>query len=105
MNALIIILALQVITGSAQHQGSAVLGQTHRVELSWTPAGGNATGQGLYRATKSGGPYWQFAEVGPAVATYTDGAVTSGQTYYYIATTITPNRESAPSNEAQAVIP
>jgi fibronectin type 3 domain-containing protein len=38
--------------------------------------------------------------------TYTDSTVSSGQTYYYVATAVDDNsEESGYSNEAQAVIP
>jgi len=60
----------------------------------------------VYRSTVSGGSY---AKINPSLvtgSTYTDSTVTSGQTYYYVTTSVDSSAvESVNSNEVQAVIP
>jgi hypothetical protein len=76
----------------------------HVVELSWTASTG-AVGYNVYRATTSGGPYTVFASPGNVIS-YMDSTVVSGQTYYYVVTSLnSSNVESAYSTQTQAVIP
>jgi len=89
--------------------GSCVTGlRAHSVELSWTAsASSNVVGYNVYRGTQSGGPYTTKLTTSPVAATsYTDLAVTAGQTYYYVATSVdSSNSESTYSNQAAAIIP
>jgi ribosomal protein L11 len=84
-------------TGTAQTQ--------HTVDLSWT-ASNDVVGYNIYRGTVSGGPYSMINPTLDGTTTYVDNTVSSGQTYYYVATAVNSNsQESGYSNEAQAVIP
>jgi hypothetical protein len=77
----------------------------HTVSLSWTAStSSNVTGYHIYRATTSGGPYTKVNSTLLTGLTYTD-TVQAGHTYYYVATTVNNNGESAYSNQAQAVVP
>jgi fibronectin type 3 domain-containing protein len=77
----------------------------HTVDLSWT-ASANAVGYNIYRGTVSGGPYTMINTSLDGSTAYTDSTVTSGTTYYYVATAVDgSSNESGYSNQAQAVIP
>jgi hypothetical protein len=79
----------------------------HTVDLAWQDPGnpvGTITVYNVYRSQTSGSGYNKISSVGAKL--YTDSAVLSGQTYYYVVTAVdTTGAESAYSNEAQAVIP
>jgi len=79
----------------------------HTVSLSWTPSTTpNPTGYNLYRATSSTGPYTKLNASPIPGVTYIDNSVTSGQTYFYVATTMDiDNNESAYSAQAMAKVP
>jgi len=79
----------------------------HSVLLSWLPSISlNIRGYNVYRGTVSGGPYIKLNGSPMPLPTYTDAGVTSGRTYYYVATAVDwSNRESAYSNQAKAVVP
>jgi hypothetical protein len=81
---------------------------SHSVTLSWTASTSPAVvGYNVYRATTSGGPYAKV-NGGACVAamTYSDSSVTSGHTYYYVATAVdSSNSESAYSTQATSVVP
>lgn len=79
----------------------------HSVSLSWTPSDTpNPTGYNIYRATAATAPYTKLnASPLPGVS-YVDDTVASGQTYFYVATTVdVDNNESAYSNQATAIVP
>jgi len=88
----------------------------HNAVLTWTPSTDGAAnptaGYSVFKATTSGG------EGAPALATavapgctnttactYTDTAVTAGQTYYYKLTFVVGTLSSVMSNEATGKIP
>lgn len=81
---------------------------SHQVTLSCTPGtgGGTVTGFQFLRGTISGGPY---ANVGALQSSCgyvdVDPALTEGVTYYYVAKASGPGGQSAPSNQASALIP
>jgi len=78
--------------------------QPHRVSLNWNPVA-SIKGYYVYRAGRSGGPYEKISTLQPGTA-YTDSLVASGDTYYYVVTSMSKaNAESTYSNEVQAVIP
>jgi len=79
----------------------------HSVSLSWTAStSANVAGYRIYRGTTSGGPYSLLISSLVAGTSYTDTAVQAGRTYHYVATAVdVGNRESAYSNETQAVVP
>jgi hypothetical protein len=70
------------------------------VMLSWNAVSG-ATGYNLSRSTNSGGPYTLLAG-GITGTNYTDGAVVSGTTYYYVVSAQAPGVQSINSFEASA---
>lgn len=80
---------------------------THTVSLTWTAStSGTVIGYYLYRSAQANGPYNRLTSSPVAAFSYTDGAVQSGQTYYYVVTAVDLNgNESVYSNEANAVIP
>jgi fibronectin type 3 domain-containing protein len=73
----------------------ATAGNT-QVLLTWTASSG-ATGYHVKRGTSSGGPYTQIGA--PASATYSDGGLTNGTTYYYVVSAVNSAGESG--NSAQ----
>ena len=87
--------------------GGACLTSTgiHVVALSWTAStSSGVTGYKVYRGTTSGGPYTLLSAVGN-VTTYTDATVLSGQTYFYVVTTLAGSNESAYSTQSSASVP
>ena len=71
------------------------------VGLNWTPTPGAAS-YDVKRATVSGGPYNVLSS--PVYGTsYTDMAVTNGQTYYYVISAASAGAESSNSGEVYAV--
>jgi hypothetical protein len=79
----------------------------HSVALSWNPSASNVVGYYVYRGVQTGGPYLTKLTSTPQAGTsFTDAVVSSGTTYYYVATAVDSNNtESAHSNEASAAIP
>jgi hypothetical protein len=79
---------------------------SHSVNLSWSPGTSTYSGFNVYRGTTSGGPYTKLDSSLIAAPSYQDLSVTSGQTYYYVATEVdSTGTESSYSNEAIATIP
>jgi Domain of unknown function (DUF4082) len=79
----------------------------HSVTLNWTPSTStNISGYRLYRALVSGGPYALLTSSLVPPGSYVDGSVQGGKTYYYVISSVdSKNLESAPSNEAVAIVP
>jgi fibronectin type 3 domain-containing protein len=77
------------------------------VSLTWTAStSSNVTGYNVYRGPTSGGPYTSLTGSPVSSTSYTDTAVQSGQTYYYVTTAVdSDGNESTYSNQAQAVVP
>lgn len=88
--------------------GPCVVGTVvaHSVDLTWvaSPSAG-VLGYNVYRSSTTGGPYSLLNSSLVTGTTYTDSAVQSGQTYYYVVRAKSASEESGPSNEATAVIP
>ena len=88
--------------------GSACFTSTgiHTVLLNWSASmSPDVVGYKVYRGTISGGPYTFLAQVG-SVTGYYDGAVVSGQTYFYVVTALdNNNNESGYSPETTAIVP
>lgn len=79
---------------------------SHWVDLSWAEAASVVTGYNVYRGIRSGGPYTKLNLTPLALTSYTDNAVQSGQTYFYVTTAIdSKNLETKHSTEVSAVIP
>jgi hypothetical protein len=102
-------------TSSADPTKSASAGVTalaqvgqHSVDLSWNAStSANIVGYNVYRAQVVSGSYSKINNGGPVASTlYSDTSVTSGMTYYYVATVVdSSGLESAHSNQALAAIP
>ena len=87
--------------------GTCIATTPHSVTLTWTASTSpNVIGYNIYRGPASNGLFTRITSLLVADTTFTDNAVQSGQTYYYVATAVdSSGRESAYSNSAQAVIP
>lgn len=86
------------VTASGPAPGGlmAVRGAAGDATLTWN-ANGGATSYRVKRATTSGGPYTTVATV--TATTYTDVGLVSGQTYYYVVSSLGSGGESANSAE------
>jgi hypothetical protein len=85
--------------------GTGAAAPQHSVALSWNASSSSVVGYNVYRGTRSGGPYAQITAMNPDT-TFVDGTVQSGQTYFYVTRAVDGNgKESANSNQTQAVIP
>jgi hypothetical protein len=85
--------------------GTGVAAIQHTVDLTWN-ASNNAVGYNVYRGNVSGGPYSMINTSLDGSTAYADNTVSSGQTYYYVATAVDGGgNESAYSTETQAVVP
>jgi fibronectin type 3 domain-containing protein len=75
--------------------------------LNWTAsASSDVKGYNVYRSTVSGGSYAKINSSLVTGTSYTDATVASGQTYYYVTTSVDSSGvESQNSNEVKAVIP
>jgi hypothetical protein len=80
---------------------------THSVSLNWNAsATTTVTGYNVYRSTVNGSLYARVNAVLVGGLAYTDSAVQSGTTYYYVATAVDSNgSESVFSNQVSAAIP
>lgn len=81
--------------------------QAETVALGWTASTSSVIGYNVYRGTVTGGPYSSKLTSSPVASTqFTDTSVQSGQTYYYVVTSVDSNDvESAYSGQASATIP
>jgi hypothetical protein len=79
--------------------------QAHQVSLGWNPVPAPVQGYYVYRGMQSGGPYARISSLQGSPG-YVDLAVVSGQTYYYVVTSLSPTLgESGHSTEVEATIP
>jgi Abnormal spindle-like microcephaly-assoc'd, ASPM-SPD-2-Hydin/Cep192 domain 4/HYDIN/CFA65/VesB-like, Ig-like domain len=86
--------------------GTGAAPASHSVALNWSPTSSSYNGFNVYRGSKSGGPYTRVNSSMVSTSSYTDSSVTSGSTFYYVATEVgTDGVESSYSNEASANIP
>jgi hypothetical protein len=76
----------------------------HSVTLTWTASATPGVTYDAYRSQGCTGTYTKAAS-GMTTTTWTDTAVTSGQTYCYVTTAASASGESPHSNTVQAVIP
>jgi hypothetical protein len=77
------------------------------VTLSWRASTSpNVTSYNVYRATRTGGPYTKVSTSPVSTLAYVDSSVSSGQVYYYVATSMdSKGNESKFSTEAVATVP
>jgi hypothetical protein len=86
--------------------GSGVAAVNHSVTLSWTPSTSSYMGFNVYRGALSGGPYNKVNSALVPATSFSDSSVSSGQTYYYVATEVdSTGAESVYSSEVSATIP
>lgn len=86
--------------------GTAASQQLHTVSLKWTASTSTVKGYNVYRSTSSGSGFVQLNASLVSALTYLDDSVSSGTTYFYVATSVdSSNSESANSNQAVAVVP
>jgi hypothetical protein len=78
----------------------------HSVTLSWAASTSTVIGYNIYRSTVSGGSYARVNTSLDAALNYVDNTVQSGQTYYFVVTSVDSNDvESAFSSQVSATIP
>jgi hypothetical protein len=78
----------------------------YSVGLNWTASASTVSGYNVYRGTTNGGPYTKLNSSLITSLSYTDNTVSSGETYYYVSTSVNSSGvESSYSNQATAVIP
>jgi fibronectin type 3 domain-containing protein len=74
--------------------------------LSWTASISQVVGYNAYRSTTSNGTYSKLNTSLITTTSYTDQAVLSGVTYYYVTTAVdSQGNESVYSNQATATVP
>jgi hypothetical protein len=92
---------------------TATASTPHLVDLTWNagsiPSGVTGrvvVGYNVYRGSVSGGPYTQINASPVAGLTYTDTAVSAGQSWFYVCSTVdSAGSVSAHSNQASAQVP
>jgi hypothetical protein len=92
---------------SVSLSGTGVFASAHTVNLVWAAsASPNVTGYNVYRSTTSGFGFQKINGAPLGQTSFTDAAVASGQTYYYVVTATTASGvESSNSNQVFATIP
>jgi fibronectin type 3 domain-containing protein len=74
--------------------------------LNWTASTSIVAGYNVYRGTQMGGAYQKINASLQSLLGFTDSAISSGQTYFYVITDLDASgNENAFSNEATAAIP
>ena len=99
---------VEMFTGSgSQTQSQNPGGVQHTVNLAWDASSSSSVvGYYMYRGTQSGGPYSRLNSSPQAATDYSDDTVASGQTYYYVVTSVdSASAESSYSNQAKVVVP
>jgi amino acid transporter len=78
----------------------------HSVNLRWQASTSPVDGYNIYRSRTAGGPYTKLNVDWVKDPSFTDRAVESGATYYYVVTAVDhAQHESRNSNEIRATIP
>jgi Abnormal spindle-like microcephaly-assoc'd, ASPM-SPD-2-Hydin len=87
--------------------GAGVSSTAHSVSLNWAASSSSSViGYYVYRSTTSGGGYTRLTSAAVNALKYTDGAVSAGDTYYYVVTTVTSSGvQSGYSGQVIATIP
>lgn len=86
--------------------GLGVQAIAHSVTLSWTPSTSVVAGYYVYRGTATGGPYDKLNAIPVDATAYSDTAVQSGATYFYVVTAVDGSAvESEFSTEVSTGIP
>ena len=78
----------------------------HTVALNWGASSSSVAGYNVYRSSVSGSSYTKVNSSLLGGVSFTDSNVQSGQTYYYVATSVDASgNESVYSNEVPAIVP
>jgi Abnormal spindle-like microcephaly-assoc'd, ASPM-SPD-2-Hydin/HYDIN/CFA65/VesB-like, Ig-like domain/Cep192 domain 4 len=78
----------------------------HSVALNWGASSSSVAGYNVYRSVVSGSSYSKLNGSVVGGVSYADSSVQSGQTYYYVATSVDASgNESVYSNEVAAIVP
>jgi hypothetical protein len=86
--------------------GTGIAIVNHSVTLSWSPSVSTVVGYNAYFSASSGGPYTKLTGSPVAATSYTDSAVQSGETCYFVVTSVdSSNTESDYSAEVSALVP
>jgi fibronectin type 3 domain-containing protein len=86
--------------------GTGIQPVSHSVTLTWTASTSTVAGYNVYRSTVTGGPYSKLNSTLISATTYMDSSVLSGQSYFYVVTSVDSSSvESANSTEVSAIIP
>jgi fibronectin type 3 domain-containing protein len=87
--------------------GTGVAAQaSHNVALNWGASSSSVSGYNVYRSSVRGSSYTKINSSLVGGVSYSDSSVQSGQTYYYVATSVDASgTESVYSNEVPATIP
>lgn len=86
--------------------GTGVAGATHAVTLTWQAGSPGTAGYNVYVASSAGGPYSRLNTSSVTGTSYLDSGVQSGQTYYFVVTSMNAaNKESPRSTEVKATVP
>jgi beta-galactosidase len=92
--------------GQAAISRLQVAGKAPKVFIKWNASTSPVLGYNVYRSTTRGRDYVKINPTLVRGLTYTDEAVESGRTYYYVARAVdAASRESVNSNESAATVP
>ncbi|HWF92114.1 MAG TPA: hypothetical protein VN684_07505, partial [Terriglobales bacterium] len=96
----------ETLSGTGVSSGGSGSTPSHSVSLTWKASTSSVAGYNVYRGTKSGGPYAKLNSSVDTATLYTDNAVGTGTTYYYVTKAVnSAGTESAASNEVKAIVP
>jgi fibronectin type 3 domain-containing protein len=74
--------------------------------VSWIGSTSSVACYYVHRGTQTGGPYMTLNSTPVTTTQYTDTSVQSGQTYFYVVTSVdSKNVQSTYTNEVSATIP
>jgi hypothetical protein len=92
---------------SVATSANGVSSTAHSVALSWSASTTSGViGYYVYRSTVSGGSYSRITPAPVSATKYADGSVVSGDTYYYVVTSVNATgAESGHSGQAVAEVP
>ena len=79
---------------------------SHSIALNWGSSASTVSGYNVYRSSVSGSSYVRMNGSLVSGVGFSDSSVQSGQTYYYVATSVdSTGNESVYSNETSAIVP
>ena len=91
---------------SVSLSGTGVAPASHSVSLSWGASTSAVAGYNIYRSSVSGSSYSRLNGSLVAGLSFSDSSVTSGQTYYYVATSVDSSGNESPySNQVTSTVP